>query len=705
MEESKLDDLENIINYPKPGQVQINLNVNKGSNFVMCTYWWGRGNQNNNIARPCIDFYETYVNYIVKIITAICKSSTKESFSKLTGNEIIKLGNVKNFVRNISKKYIDMIYENFKVDNYPKAIALIEKTRKPESYVFKEIDEVQYELFLVIDMILKVTKNKIVSLVEIDKDIQNFISSDRKNKSDATCLYDRKKKLLSDIKKLLKKKQKLSEEYKNMNIFDVLNKKLRYLNSITYEKMIENWIKSCKSHKCNYLVIEYPEFVSNYQLSINAKPLFIKKALEMVHDKSVVYIDGDMLLRKYPSIFDMKDIDFMARGWWIDPRSSYKMNESITYDPYTFETSGGTMFFSQSFYSKKLLDEWINETKKQPQKADDRILSLVFNTKKYLLDMKIIQLPVEYLWLSMSYDDRILELVYDYDVTKMNSSIFIEHPECLTTEDTATNVSQSSTDRQPKFYQFLEQTDPVSEQIFIDFLSDEERTGLKDYLEYMSEVQYINDDNPTLIKKKFISDKPENNEYPLYVTKESVKSQNNFQLIKSGNFKRVNVISLAGVEIIKEFNILTILDLLLEGKTVIYDRDENIIEKSENYNKEYINNDYEFLFTPDIKDSKFQSYFRPEIDFSKPICFKPSQILINFISLFNNGSEMSELLNYGAYHFISKIRIKYVFYKKSDGRKSRRKSRGRKSARKSTRKSTRKSGRKRKSFLMKNNLY
>jgi hypothetical protein len=28
--------------------------TNNDSNFVVITYWWGRGNLNNNTARPCI---------------------------------------------------------------------------------------------------------------------------------------------------------------------------------------------------------------------------------------------------------------------------------------------------------------------------------------------------------------------------------------------------------------------------------------------------------------------------------------------------------------------------------------------------------------------------------------------------------------------------------------------------------------------------
>ena len=661
-----METLERIINNPSKECVKKNFNVNKKSNFVMCTYWWGSGNQNNNIARPCIDFYESFVDYIVKIIISIFTTLDDKSYDKITGAEIIKLSNVKKFVKNMSKKYIAMIYENFGVENDYKALMSIEKTRKPKSFNYKTLKEVQYSFYLIIDMILNITKDKIIKLVKVNKNIKGLTESvkDKKqkiNKHMSNLLFNEKTKLLADIKKILKTKQNLNDEYNNMNIYDILNAKLRYLDSITYNEMIQNWIKSCISHNCNYLVIEYPEFVTNYQLSINAKPLFIKKALEMTKNKSVVYIDGDMVLRQYPSIFDLEDIDFMARGWWIDPRSSYKLDESITYDPYTFETSGGTMFFSQSDYSKKLLKEWILQTGKQPQKADDRILSLIFNTKKFLLDMKIIQLPIEYLWLTMSYNDRMMEFVYDYDETKMKTSLFIEHPECLTTEDTAMNVSQASTNRQPKFYDFLEETDPVSEQIIVNFLEEEEKTGLESYLSYMSEVQYIDDGNPILTKKKFLAKNPADNEYPLYVVKNNKKSDKHFELLESGKFNRVETISNSRLAIIREFDVLTILELLAEGKIVVYDSnfkdDDNI--KNKYYYKEFLNSDCEFLFTPIIEETKFQAYFRPNIDMRKPICFKPSTMLENFISMFDTLSEMSDYLNYGAYHFISKIRIKY----------------------------------------------
>ena len=39
--------------------------VNPVSKFVVVTYWWGHNNVNNNIARPCISFYEDYINRLI----------------------------------------------------------------------------------------------------------------------------------------------------------------------------------------------------------------------------------------------------------------------------------------------------------------------------------------------------------------------------------------------------------------------------------------------------------------------------------------------------------------------------------------------------------------------------------------------------------------------------------------------------------------
>ena len=172
-----------------------------------------------------------------------------------------------------------------------------------------------------------------------------------------------KKRIKGEISASLKEKRNINLKINNdiidgfMNIFDILNDKLRFLQPIKFEEMIKNWEIECFHNKCNYLAIEYPEFAEKggYQLAINAKPNFIKKAIELCYPRAVLYIDGDMFIRKYPMLFDMDDVDFMARGWWMDPRGS-DFNKSISYDPYMFETSGGIMYFSQSNNSKFLVD-------------------------------------------------------------------------------------------------------------------------------------------------------------------------------------------------------------------------------------------------------------------------------------------------------------------------------------------------------------
>ena len=316
---------------------------------------------------------------------------------------------------------------------------------------------------------------------------------------------------------------------KKMNIYDILSGQLQYLGAVQFQEMIEKWETACRDNNCNFLSVEYPEFADRsdgYQLAINAKPLFIKKALESCGGRAVLYIDGDMFVRKYPQIFDMRDeIDFMARSWYIDPRSGYKMMESITYDPYTFETSGGIMWFSTSDESKLLLDKWIETagSKSQSGRADDRVLSLVFNSYKMLCQMKVMPLPIEYLWLTLDYDERMLEYIYEWDYEGMQKTIYVEHSECLTTEESA-GAAGAASDRSAKYSGFLEEDflDPVSEKYheYLNFPNKEMMTGMKEYLEYMKETKYLNDGNDKLIDKGFIDmdEDEEGNEQPLYIT-------------------------------------------------------------------------------------------------------------------------------------------------------------------------------------------
>lgn len=285
---------------------------------------------------------------------------------------------------------------------------------------------------------------------------------------------------------------------------------------IKFELMIDMWIDSCRRMNCNYLVQEYPEFAvpGGYQMAINAKPLFIKKALESCGDKSVVYIDGDMTVNNYPHIFDMENIDYMARGWNIDPRANiHYLSKTIPlcFDPFIFETSGGIMFFGNTINGHKLLNMWskISSLNMNKGKADDRIISLIISSKKLYIGMNILQLPIEFLWLTDLYEP------YDKKNMYLNKShfdrkyIMFEHAACLTSEEKAKEQGAAN-DRQPKFYTSLIENIVECQTeggIFFEYIIFEhlnQTVSWQKYLKYMSTAKLYRDSAGELIHPYYV---------------------------------------------------------------------------------------------------------------------------------------------------------------------------------------------------------
>jgi hypothetical protein len=724
--------------------------VNEQSKFVVTTYWWGRGNLNQNTARPCVFFYEDFIKKVVKffinLINTTVKSSSKKGQIPLLIQKIFdsyktgkKLFTYNQMVSKIAFNYINSVYEYCKIDIHSKnkdeeAIIFLEKLKTsgktPNDYEYKNEEYVKNILEFIIKYIVTLNEDVIVQLFLTNDAVSDlkkkFTEIQQRSDQNQESEYARIKRQLRDYEKKkreynnkitanLKKKIEVhpadsgfsDAKYNNTNVYDILNMEFRYLEAIQFEEMIDQWESACRKFHCNFLSVEYPEFAQpgGYQLAINAKPLFIQKALELCPDRGVLYIDGDMYIRKYTNIFDMPDVDFMARGWWIDPRSSHKMTESIMYDPYTFETSGGTMFFAQTNESKKLIEVWINESAKpyNAGKADDRILSLVFNTNKFLCNMKIIQLPIEYLWLTLGYDERLLEELYDYNDTKMRQTIFIEHPECLTSEESATGAGASG-DRTPKFYSFLEELTPTSEMLheYIFFPNKEMTSAFKDYFDFMNDTTYIDDGNEDLIKNQYVDpEDPFNNEQPLYIVKyddrfgnkphSSGEKDDTGKMLsvneivdinmKAANSMNIDSLSLENVgenmvEIKNADNsidnakmIRLIIKLLHQNKTVIYNPVSNDGYHAKYYNTLMSNIDIykslEFVFVPQIESFTFSKFFKPKIQTNQAMLFCPgNEILMKFLSMFLSLDELSDHFNYGPYEFMSRIRVGYLFAKK-----------------------------------------
>ena len=261
-----------------------------------------------------------------------------------------------------------------------------------------------------------------------------------------------------------------------------------------YREMIEEWKASMRSANCNFVAAntEFP-LKSDYQFAINGKPVFIKKVLDAVKDRGmgVLYIDGDMFIRKYPHIFDIQNVDFMARGWNMDPRDGRRyLKDGGYFNPYIFETSGGTMYFGNTEGSRKILDKWIDISAQSDSegKADDRLLSMVYTVNRLVVGTNIISLPIEYLWLTDKYATRFKEA--DPPATK--DGAIIEHPACLTGEERATEGS-SIKNRQPLGYEALENVVDTVKTVetgllyeYIYFPTPEMAEGMRPWLKYQT---------------------------------------------------------------------------------------------------------------------------------------------------------------------------------------------------------------------------
>jgi hypothetical protein len=736
--------------------------VNPQSNFVVVTYWWGRGNKNANTSRPCGAFFEVLVRTLVNTSTkgdffkkfkAIIKKTqdTNKAYEFLDNSEEIKrialkysrdyfieiltaynlyekykktLFNKEQPFQDLKKNY-DEIYEVLK--------EIIEQNKKDkivaESYDVRRFDDV-YEFFrlLLSDTIVYLYK-ELISIVEnresqlrykneiktrVEQVGDENLTKQEKNtiKRKIKDYEDNDKELSESIKKRIREKTDSFREgsFKGRSLLQILNEELRYIEPLKFEEMIEKWKQECEKNNCNYLAVEYPEFAKpgGYQLAINAKPLFIQKALELCSEggpfnngRAVLYIDGDMYIRKYPKIFDLDNVDFMARGWWIDPRSSWQASESITIDPYTFETSGGIMFFANNEPAKRLASLWERESSKKYQqgKADDRILSLVFNTYRLLLSMKILQLPVEYLWLTLDYHAKLMDFP-GYSIKEIEEMIFVEHPECLTSEDTATDKGASN-DRTPKYYAFDELV-PISE-IYREQLlyPDPSYTEcLETYINYLKTLHYMDDGNELLYSKKLV--KPGNdtddNEQPFYVVKYkdnmgNYKYFNDTSLtyndvfginIKGSANKNLNDIIKSNYDITVEGNTIIIrcdplekrpehdkelhqyiIKSLLNGKKIIYypisSIGEGLYDILINKKKHlYENMDFAFKYK-EKPDMYFSDYYRVEIDFNGPFMINNTNpVTLYLLASHINLSDLSESLNNGSYQFISLMRIAYI---------------------------------------------
>lgn len=236
----------------------------------------------------------------------------------------------------------------------------------------------------------------------------------------------------------------------------------------------------------------------------------------------------------------------------------------------------------------------------------------------------------------------------------MKETIFIEHPECLTSEDTATSAGASN-DRLPIAYRAIdENVYPISEEFheYVFFPNTLMRDQFKDYLNYLKKAQYIYDGNKFLIEQKFIfKEDKRKNEHPLYVIpfennfgkRNDVAKKNKNIIDKNKWWFDTNVIQDDIVLINEKFHeeddfIPFIIKLLSENKSVFYnpsnmDGYDPFYKKMFDEKYEFYKN-FEFVYVgiDHVSNSKDDMISN---DFKRGIQINQMMFLLNFYTCLN----------------------------------------------------------------------
>jgi hypothetical protein len=226
------------------------------------------------------------------------------------------------------------------------------------------------------------------------------------------------------------------------------------------------------------------------------------------------------------------------------------------------------------------------------------------------------------------------------------------------------------------------------------------------YLDFMSNVYYLDDENLVLVYKEFVhpgKDKEEN-EQPLYIVKYDNKFGNikyinrqkypsmTYNKVAEINNKRAIKMNLSNLNLqhynedtieindlsklqLKGINdeekiIALIIRLLMEGYNVIYNPvgdagyDPMYYDLLKTKLKSTFRN-MEFIFVPilkirDLAPTSINYFYKPRIMTNQAMYFKPGIILIRYLHMYLSLNDLSKQLGYGSYQFMSHVRVGYL---------------------------------------------
>lgn len=168
------------------------------------------------------------------------------------------------------------------------------------------------------------------------------------------------------------------------------------VHKLTYDQQVDRLVSQCKKLNINYYFVEYPIFATKgmYMRALNLKIQFIINSLNKFPNLTVITMDTDLNILKYPIIFEM-DVDCFFINW--------NMFDTHCFNPYQIILPGGIMGFANSYNAKVMLKMFNKHLLKHPDYAEDKMFSQFITSKLLTTYLRCVWLPLNYMYMYQNH--------------------------------------------------------------------------------------------------------------------------------------------------------------------------------------------------------------------------------------------------------------------------------------------------------------
>ena len=167
-----------------------------------------------------------------------------------------------------------------------------------------------------------------------------------------------------------------------------------------YKQFFDKLHESLKKFSLNYHVFEILRENNEWETICQKKPNFLLEVMNNYPTRNIVWIDSDAIIEKSPDLF-------------------LKINKDLGFFYLGPELCSGTLFFKNSKLSKKILNEWIEQT---------TVINKLYIKNKFNRHNLYDQVILQKLITNKGYKKHVFNIGVEYVAIFDHNSITNKHP-------------------------------------------------------------------------------------------------------------------------------------------------------------------------------------------------------------------------------------------------------------------------------------